>query len=158
LSIPDAGPVAKGGIAIQPCDWIATLPFFGAVGESRYIKDTHILKQQQEFATNDKTSNEPFTNVFYRGYQLTLFTHQHGKQKCEQPHIVKNDCAFDTEEVLGSAQVAAMRSENESAVRVSNISWGIKHGNLLQCFKLSTLTKVWTVWGFVVNFMYSPVH
>jgi hypothetical protein len=131
---------------------------FRAVGDSRYIKDTHILKQQQEFAANDKTSNEPFTNVFDHGYQLTLFTHQHGTQKCEQPHFVKNDRAFDTEEVLGSAQVAAMRSGNESAVRVSKISWGITHGNLLQGFKLSTLTKVWKVWGFLVNVMYSPVH
>jgi hypothetical protein len=101
---------------------VATLPlFFGAVGDSRYIKDTHILKQQQEFAANDKISNKPFTNVFYRGYQLTLFAHQHGKQKCLQPDFVKNDRAFDTEEVLGSSQVAAMRSGNEYAVRVSKI-------------------------------------
>jgi hypothetical protein len=62
-----AVPLKKGGVAIQPCGWITTLPLFvGAVGDSRYIKDTHILKQQHEFAANDKTSNEPFTNVLDR--------------------------------------------------------------------------------------------
>jgi hypothetical protein len=75
-----AGPVAKYGVATQPYGWITTLSIcVRVVVDSRYIKDAHILEQQQEFAANDKTSNEPFTNVFDRGYQLTLFTHQHGK-------------------------------------------------------------------------------
>jgi hypothetical protein len=61
--------------------------FFGAVCDSRYIKDKHILKQQQEFAVNNKISNETFANVFDRGYQLTLFAHQHGKHPILQPHF-----------------------------------------------------------------------
>jgi hypothetical protein len=59
-----------------------------AVGYSQYIKDTNILQHQQEFTENDKTSKEPFTDVFDRGYQLTLFAFQHGKQECLEPHFV----------------------------------------------------------------------
>jgi hypothetical protein len=42
------------------------------------------------------------------------------------------------------------RNDNKPAVRVSKRSWRIKHGNLLQGFKCSTLAKAWTVWGFLV--------
>jgi hypothetical protein len=57
-----------------------------------------------------------------------------------------------------NAQVADMRSGKERAVRVSKRSRRIKHGNILQGFKLSTLATIWTVCDFLVNFMYSSVH
>jgi hypothetical protein len=46
LSIPDVGPVAKYGVTVQPRGGYIS-PFFGAVGDSQYIKEKHILKQQQ---------------------------------------------------------------------------------------------------------------
>jgi hypothetical protein len=101
--------------------------------------NTKILKRQQKFSSADLSSKEPFTHLFDRGFRCTLPAFEAGGQKCIQPHFAKSDRTFNTHEVLTSAQIAALRSGNERAVRTTNISWRIKHGASLQAFSPAML-------------------
>jgi hypothetical protein len=60
---------------------------------------------------------------------------------------------------LHSAAVAAVRSGNERAVKLVQMSWAIKKGaSLTTPIDLATLDNIWMGWGFRVNFIHSPVH
>ena len=60
---------------------------------------------------------------------------------------------------MHSAAVAVVRSGNERAVKIVKHSWVLKRGvSFAPSMDLSTLDNIWLGWGFLVNFMYRPIH
>jgi len=154
-----AGCVGKGGVSLQLCGWTRTWPLAtGAIDDSAYIKLVNVFELQQKFAENDKTCNNPFTNMLDRGYCLILDGLLYGKQLCVQPTFAQSDKKFGTDSVLYSAGVATTRSGNERSVRQVKTSWLIKRGCMFQNWDLEMLADIWLAWGFQINFMYSAVH
>jgi len=155
-----AGCIAKGGVAIQPCGWIATWELCtGGIDDSRYVKMVKIFEKQQQYAQyDDETDHRPFTNIFDRGYRVVLDGVKCGKQICIQPVFTDSEKKFTTNEVLYLAAIAALRSGNEPAVRQVKSSWWLKRGCTFQSWDFSMLSDIWLVWGFQINFMYSAVH
>ena len=80
------GCCGKGGIFTQLCGWEGTIELFsGGVGDSGYIRDSAILKMQEEFSKGDLTSDGihiPFLNIFDKGYRVLLDCLRRGKQLC----------------------------------------------------------------------------
>ena len=113
---------------------------------------------QKEFAEHDLVDgkNIPVTNVFDKGYRTRLAAWRNGKQLTLQPYFAKSDRKFNRKQTISSAQVAADRSGNERAVRLSKMSGYLKRG-LSNTQRLESLDKVWLTWGFQTNFMFDQV-
>lgn len=155
-----ASNTCKGGVAIQDDGWIRSFePYVGAISDSLYVEKTKILSLQQKFSNEDTSSNIPFTNIFDKGYRLTLKCMENGGQLVWQPMFARSDRRYGSFGVNLSAVVASTRSGNERAVKMMKHSWFLKRGYVnAQNFDLSLLADVWLAWGFLVNFKYSPVH
>ena len=109
---------AKGGVAVQQCGMIRTIPLCtGAIGDQDYLNKTQIFEEQKEFAKQDNTSDEPGLNVLDKGYRSALAALAEGQQ-CMQPNFAETDMRFNGSKTLNSAAVAVVRSGNERAVRV----------------------------------------
>ena len=55
---------AKGGVAVQQCGWIRTLPLCtGAIGDQEYLSKTKTFEKQKQLAEADNASDEPGINV-----------------------------------------------------------------------------------------------
>lgn len=106
------GCVGKGGVVIQLCGWIRTLPLCtGAIGDQANLSKTETFEEKQKiFSEMDETSDEPATNVMDKGYRSTLEAQKHGDQRCLQPHFAESDRRFNSTETLHSAAVAVVRS------------------------------------------------
>jgi hypothetical protein len=149
-----AGNVAKGGIFVQLCGWLGTWEFYpGAMSDSKYMNETGILELQKIFADND--GGLPFTNILDRGYRSTRAAWRQG-QFVLQPTFAKSDKKFSTRDVLRAASVAADRSGNERAVRVSKMSAYVKRGTQ-QHKNIVRLCDAWLAWSFQANFMFEPI-
>jgi hypothetical protein len=150
------GNVGKGAVFIQLCGWLGTHELFpGAISDSEYMRKTGILEMQQQFQIND--GGIPFTNVLDRGYRVSRAAWRHG-QFVLQPVFASSDKKFSGTEVLLSASIAADRSANERAVRVSKLSSYIKRGTMAHNNKdLERLSDVWLAWSWQANFMFKPV-
>jgi hypothetical protein len=155
-----ASNTCKGGVAIQDDGWIRSFePYVGAIGDSQYVDETKILSLQQKFSEEDPSSSIPFTNIFDKGYRLTLKCMETGGQLVWQPMFARSDQRYGSSGVNLSAVVASTRSGNERAVKMMKHLWFLKRGYTnAQHFDLSLLADVWLAWGFLVNFKYSLVH
>ena len=74
-----------------------------------------------------------------------------------QPNFAPSDRKFSTKETLRGASIAADRSGNERAVRVSKLSAYVKRGTKLHK-NVDRLCDVWLAWSWQANFMFKPVH
>jgi len=153
------GCVAKGGIYCQPSGWQGTFELWtGGVSDTQYVDEEKIFALQEEFVTNDPSSDEPFLNIFDRGYLALIAALNHGRQLVLQPFYARDDRKYNRHELLHSAAVAAVRSGNERSVRQMKTSWMVKLGCWIQGWDFDVLADLWLAWGFRVNFMYqSPV-
>mmetsp|Transcript_31596 Transcript_31596/g.76333 ORF Transcript_31596/g.76333 Transcript_31596/m.76333 type:complete len:492 (-) Transcript_31596:28-1503(-) len=145
---------AKGGISNQLCGWIRGIPLFtGRISDSQMIKDSKVLVEQRTFSEADASSDEPFTNVFDKGFRNSLDAAMEG-QKCKQPKYSKGDIQFSGNDTLYSACVAVVRSGNERAVQRCKMSWFLKRGCAFQQWDIGLFCDIWEAWTFQVNFMY----
>ena len=150
---------AKGGVFLQLCGWLGVEKLWvGATSDSHYQIHNKIFEKQRDFAAKDlyKGKHIPFTNVFDKGYRLTLEAHRAGEQECIQPIFAKSDRRFARDETVVSASVAADRSGNERAVNMAKKSGYIKRG-LTPAGSPERLNNAWLAWSFQVNFMYNTV-
>ena len=69
---------------------------------------------------------------------------------------MNSDGKFTTGEVLCSASIAADRSGNERAVRVTKMSAYVKRGTTAQN-DIELVADVWLAWSFQANFMFRSV-
>ena len=157
------GNCGKGGIFTQLCGWEGALEMYtGSIGDSDYVDKSGILKEQDKFANADPEKDGtviPFTNVFDKGYRVTLACYEHGKQLCWQPVFRKSDERYGRYATLLTAVVAHLRSGNERSVKHMKHSWFIARGTVGQPqFSLDFVADIWLGWGFQINFMYDPVH
>jgi len=107
---------AKGGVAVQQCGYIRTLPLCtGAIGDQDYLSKTETFEKQKQFTEADSTSDEPALNVLDKGYRSCLAAQKEGQQ-CMQPNFAQSDMRFNSNQTLNSAAVAVVRSGNERAV------------------------------------------
>lgn len=114
-----ASNTCKGGVAIQDDGWIRSFePYVGAISDSLYVEKTKILSLQQKFSNEDTSSNIPFTNIFDKGYRLTLKCMENGGQLVWQPMFARSDRRYGSFGVNLSAVVASTRSGNERAVKM----------------------------------------
>jgi hypothetical protein len=143
---------AKGGIAVQLCNWVFGLPLVtGHCDDDQQIKYTMILELQKLFADNDPTSFESFLNVLDKGYHQLLKAKQHG-QLVLQPD--RADFLSSGDSVLRTGCVAVTRSGNERGVKRGKVSWFVNHGMKHKLMSVDLLCDVWEAWTFRVNFMY----
>mmetsp|Transcript_13023 Transcript_13023/g.17054 ORF Transcript_13023/g.17054 Transcript_13023/m.17054 type:complete len:124 (+) Transcript_13023:142-513(+) len=115
---------------------------------------TGILEMQQKFQEAD--GGLPFVNVLDRGYRVTRAAWM-SKQFILQPTFAKSDSKFSGSDVLRSASVAADRSGNERAVRMTKMSATVKRGTINNK-DLVRLCDLWLAWSWRTNFMFKPVH
>ena len=94
--------------------------------------------------------------MFDKGYRNRLAAWRTGKQLTLQPEFARSDQKFGRNATLTSARIAADRSGNERAVRLTKLSDYIKRG-LSKRQEFKRLDDAWLVWGFQVNFMYREV-
>jgi len=149
----------KGGIGLQTCGWIITHDLWtGCVSDTCYQGKSGIFQKQKEYAELDMINGEivPFTNIFDKGYRNRLIAWQHGKQITLQPSFASSDKKFGRHQTLSSAVVAADRSGNERAVRLTKMSNYISSG-LHKGQSMQRLNNAWLTWGFQVNFMFNTV-
>jgi hypothetical protein len=111
---------------------------------------------QKEFAENDKSSNEPFTNILDRGFRCNVAAWRMGGQYILQPTFAKSDRQFTTNQLLSSAAIATDRGGNERAVNVCKRSGLLKRG-LGTNGSMENLDNAWLAWSFQANFMYDRV-
>jgi hypothetical protein len=81
-----------------------------------------------------------------------------GVLSVERPltHICKkSDKKFSRRDVLRAASVAADRSENERAVRISKMPAYVKRGTQ-QHKNIVRLCDAWLAWSFQASFMFEP--
>ena len=148
----------KGGIGVQTCGWIRTHDLWtGGVSDTTYQGSSGIFEKQREFVEiNDDENKVPFTNIFDKGYRNRLAAWQAGHQLTLQPSFAKSDSRFRRRETLSSAIVAADRSGNERAVRITKMAGYIGRG-LDSRQSIERVDKAWLAWGFQVNFMFKSV-
>jgi len=115
-----------------------------------------IFQQQKDFAESDPSSKTLPLNIFDKGYRSTLDAQKEG-QRCVQPAFAKSDKRFKANEVIHSAEVAAIRSGNKRAVKLMKHSWFIQRGCRFQTWDLDFVSDMWLAWGFQVNFMFHDV-
>ena len=153
------GCCGKGGVVLQQCGWIRTVPLCtGGIGDQDYLSKTKIFEKQKQFADKDVSYPEPGLNVLDKDYVSTLAAQLCGQQ-CFQPDFAQSDKKFSGERTLHSAAVAVVRSGNERAVKIVKHSWVLKRGaSFAPSMDLSTLDNIWFGWGFRVNSMYIPIH
>jgi hypothetical protein len=150
---------AKGGVFLQLCGWLGVEELWvGAVSDSHYMRFTSILKRQKIFAQEDTINGEyiPFSNILDKGYRIVRICWREGKQECIQPSFASSDRKFTSSEMLMSATVAADRSGNERAVKISKGSAFLKRGLKPNSCPIR-LNNVWMAWSFQANFMYKSV-
>jgi hypothetical protein len=149
-----SGNVGKGGVFVQLCGWLGTHELYpGAMSDTDYLNKTGILESQHLF--QEKDGGEPFLNVLDRGYRSTRAAWRNG-QFVLQPTFAQSDARFTTIGVIHSASVAADRSGNERAVKVSKMSSFVKRGTHTHK-NTERLCDVWLAWSFQANFMFKPV-
>ena len=158
----------KGAGGIQPCTWGVTVGLWaGRVSDTNYHEGSGYVQAMQKFQEEDlvpvsadsvmgmKYEVVPFTQVLDKGYQVTRFNYDHGKQRTVQPVFGKSNQKFRGEDTLFSGMVASLRSGNERWILVCKRPGLIKEG-----FKPGMCPKVfddvWLGWGFHANFMYKP--
>jgi hypothetical protein len=108
---------------------------------------------QKIFADND--GGLPFTNILDRGYRSTRVAWRQG-QFVAQPTFAKSDNKFSTRDVLRAASsVAADRSGNERAVRVSKMFAYVKRGTAQHKNMVRLCDAL--AWSFQANFMFEPI-
>jgi hypothetical protein len=90
------------------------------------------------------------------GYHIVQICWRVGKQECIQPSFANSDQKFSLSEMLVSATVAADRSGNERAVKISKGSTFFKRGLKPGGCPIQ-LNKVRMAWSFQANFMYTSV-
>ena len=149
-----AGNVARGGIFVQLCGWLGTHELYpGAMPDSRYLNETGIFQEQAAFMAED--GGDAFINEVDRGFRSCLAAWKSG-QFILQPNFMNSDGKFTTGEVLRSASIAADRSGNERAVRVTKMSAYVKRGTTAHN-DIERLADVWLAWSFQANFMFKSV-
>ena len=149
-----AGNVARGGIFVQLCGWLGTHELYpGAMPDSRYLNETGIFEEQAAFMAGD--GGDAFINEVDRGFRSCLAAWKSG-QFILQPNFMNSDGKFSTGEVLRSASIAADRSGNERAVRVTKMSAYVKRGTTAHN-DVERLADVWLGWSFQANFMFRSV-
>ena len=149
-----AGNVAKGGIYLQLCGWLGAYELYpGDMSDSDYLNKTEILELQKFF--QEKDGGIPFLNILDRGYRSTRAAWAK-KQLILQPTFAQSDQKFSDVDVLRSASVAADRSGNERAVRVTKMSSYVKRGTT-QHKDIVRLCDVWLAWGWQANFMFKSI-
>jgi hypothetical protein len=85
------GCVGKGGVVLQQCGWIRTVPLCtGGIGDQDYLSKTKIFEKQKAFAMKDDTSDETGLKVLDKGYRSTLAAQLQG-QHCFQPDFAQCD-------------------------------------------------------------------
>ena len=144
---------------LQLCGWLGTEALWsGGISDSLYQMKTNIFKKQNEFSKNDLVNGEkiPFTNIFDKGYRLTLLACQEGKQLTQQPVFARSDEKFTGKETLRSGSLASDRSGNERAVKVSKRAGYIQRGIESQECPIR-MDNVWKAWSFQTNFMYKSI-
>jgi hypothetical protein len=148
----------KGGIGLQLCGWIRVHDLWtGCVSDTSYQSKSGIFEVQQKFSEKDESNKSiPFTNVFDKGYRNRLVAWQAGGQLTLQPTFAKSDRKFRREDTLSSAVVAADRSGNERAVRLSKMSAYLNDG-MENNQSIERIHLAWIDWGFQVNFMFNAV-
>ena len=149
-----AGNVARGGIFVQMCGWLGTHELYpGAMPDSRYLNETGIFEEQAAFMAED--GGDAFINEVDRGFRSCLAAWKSG-QFILQPNFMNSDGKFSTGEVLRSASIAADRSGNERAVRVTKMSAYVKRGTTAHN-DVERLADVWLAFSFQANFMFRSV-
>ena len=124
------------------------------MSDSQMVADSGILKCQKEFSEADASSDEPFTNVFDKGFKNVVDASMEG-QKCLAPSFSKGKTQqFTRVETLHTACVAVIRSGNERAVKRAKLSWMLKRGMVEQTYDVDMFCDLWLAWTFQVNFMY----
>ena len=97
-------------------------------------------------------------NILDRGYRSTRAAWAAG-QLILQPTFAKSDKQLSTIDIVvrfSTSSVAADRSGNERAVRVTKMSAYVKRGTQTHKF-IEQLSDVWTTWSFQSNFMFKSV-
>lgn len=150
----------KGGIGLQLGGWIHTHDLWtGCVRDTAYQGESDIFEIQKAFCELDRVNGNvvPFTNVFDKGYRNRLQAWLVGNQLTLQPVFAKSDEKFRRNDTLSSAVIAADRSSNERAVRLSKMSTYISRG-LDNHQSMERMHFAWLVcWGFQTNFMFDTV-
>ena len=115
---------------------------------------TDIWQQQLRFQEGD--DGIKFLNIVLdREYRSTRAAWA-SEQLILQPTFAKSDKHFSTIDVIRSTGVAADRSGNERAVRVTKMSAYVKRGT--QTHKnIEQLSDVWETWSYQSNFMFKSV-
>ena len=136
--------------------------FTGSIGDSDYVRESHILEQQECFVREDiavGTEVVSVANVFDKGYRVVLDCLNNGKQRFWQPVFTRSDERCGSFPTILTAVVAFVRSGNERSVK------HVKHSKLIvvgakgkPTFDLDMLSDLWLAWGYQINFMYEPVH
>lgn len=143
---------AKGGIAVQLCNWVFGLPLVtGHCDDDQQIKYTMILELQKLFSEKDPTSLESFLNVLDKGY-LQLLKAKQLDQLVLQPDRAESLSSGPS--VLRTGCIAVTRSGNERGVKRGKLSWFVNNGMKLKLMSIDLLCDVWEAWTFRVNFMY----
>lgn len=143
-------------MSIKLCGWLGVWNLWtGAVSDSAYLTNSGILEKQKQFALEDDSSDEPFTNILDKGYRCNVAAWRNG-QYVMQPTFAKSDKQFNTPQLLSSAAIATDRGGNERAVCVCKRSALLKRG-LAPSGSLVDLDDWWLAWSFHANFMFSPV-
>jgi len=139
---------------VQLCGWLGTHELYpGAMPDSRYLNETGIFQEQADFMADD--GGEPFINEVDRGFRSCLAPWKSG-QFILQPNFMNSDGKFTTGEVLRLASIAADRSGNERAVRVTKMSAYVKQGTTAHK-DIERVVDVWLAWSFQANFMFRSV-
>ena len=148
-------PCGKAIVSNQLCGWItAEEAYTGRIGDTPMVKDSGILEMQKQYSEADPTSDEPFTNVFDKGFRNGVDAAMLG-QHCIQPAYSRGrNQQFDRADTLHSASLAVVRSGNERAVKRCKMSWFLKRGLVEQPWEIPMFCDVWLAWTFQVNFMY----
>jgi hypothetical protein len=154
-----AGNVAKGGVSVQLCGWIATSELFvGAINDTDYILKSGILTTQETYIEKyDPDRPTTWTIICDRGFLIALSAFKAGRQIVIQPTFSIKHTKFTDYETIRTAAVAKDRSGNERGVRVMKLSDFISQG-MLPNENTHKLSDVWRCWGFQSNFMYRPIH
>ena len=110
------------------------------------------------FTENDLINGlvKPFLNILDKGYMIILECKNRGEQRTLQPDFSKYDRKFRAIEFLLSSTVAIDRSENEQVVRHAKASGYMRRGKYGK-HNLKRIIDAWLTWGFMCNFVYSPI-
>ena len=97
----------------------------------------------------------PFINEVDRGFRSYLAAWKSG-QFILQPNFMNSDGKFTTGKALRLASIAADRSGNKRAVRVTKLLAYVKRGTTAHN-DIDRVADVWLAFCFQANFMFSSV-